>query len=564
MIIGIDMGGTNIDGVIIDAGRVKRVVKQPVDRDDYFQSIWGCLESLLENQDRAKVSRIHLSTTISTNAIVEAKIPEVGMILQPGPGLRWQFERMGEQLIYISGSVDHRGMLVQPIDTSELDEIQSAWAEKDPSALAVISKFSTRNPEIEQQVADFFKAEGRHITLGHTLSGKLNFPRRVETAYLNAAVAQVFDQFAGHMQSALDQAGIDAPVNILKADGGTVDLATAQQKPVETILSGPAASYMGMSALLKQPGSDRVLLDIGGTTTDLFILVDGVPVFEPQGITIDGRKTLVRAIYSHSIGLGGDSQVRLEAGELKIGPQRVGPAIAFGGQALTPTDALVYLDKMRGEHREKIAIAMQKMAQAQGYSPEELAQAIIAKFVSTIQSELEQVLTRISSAPVYTIKELLAERTIVPDSIGVIGGPAQALAAHLEQCFQLPVEVPQGFAVANAIGAALAKPTRQISLLADTERGILSIPELGRYQEIDRGFDLAQAEQLVLDELTQAAATSGLRPDQLEAEIVEASSYNMVHYYRVDKNIRVVAQIRPGLIETLVDMEMEADHASQE
>ena len=554
MIIGIDMGGTNIDGVLIRDGRLIKTVKNPVDRNDYFYSIWNCLAQLIEDVNKHDINRIQLSTTICTNAIVEDNVSRVGMILQPGPGLHWEFDRLGEEIAYISGSVDHRGKLVKAIVRNELAEIKRRFQAGPVESIAVVTKFSTRNPEPEQQVKQFLRSDYSNITLGHTMSGKLNFPRRVETAYLNAAVSQTFRTFADYIQQALLQEGITAPVYILKADGGTIDLVRAIDKPVETILSGPAASFMGMTALLEQAQTDQVLLDIGGTTTDIFVLVDGIPVFEPLGIMIDGRKTLVRAIFSQSIGLGGDSHVRFESGELKIGPKRLDRAVAFGGQHITPSDALVYLGKMPGDFPEKSKVALEVMAQKHGINPVMLAERIIHQFCCTIDQTIQQILERFHQVPVYTIRELLQDRKIKPRSVGLIGGPAKALASDLEHILELPVTYPQHYQVANAIGAALAKPTMEINLMIDTERDVLLIPELDIHQTPGQYIDLSKAKWFALDRIKAAEKNMGLTDDQLEGEIVEASSFNMVQgYYRVDKNIRVKAQIRPGLLQRLVD-----------
>ncbi len=554
MIIGIDMGGTNIDGVLIHDGKLQKSFKHPVDRNDYFQSIWHCLQELLRDTDKDAIERIHLSTTISTNAIVEDQISQVGVVLQTGPGLKWDFERLGHHLAFVSGSVDHRGFVVKSEDPQELNGLRKTFLTSPIEAIAVISKFSTRNPEFEQKVRDLFLHDYEEITMGHTLSGKLNFPRRVQTAYLNAAVSSTFRTFADNMQKALKEENIEAPVFILKADGGTIDLSGATVKPVETILSGPAASFMGMSALLPEIQEDRCLLDIGGTTTDLFFLVDGVPVFEPLGIEIDGRKTLVRAIYSTSVGLGGDSHVRFEEGKLKIGPRRMGSAIGFGGEDLTPTDALVYLGAMQAKYPEKSREALEKLATKQGLDPAELAEGIVKEFCYRIKEVMENTLEMLNASPVYTIKELLSDRAIKPSSVGIIGGPAQALAPHLEETLGMSVEYPDTYEVANAIGAALARPTIEINLLADTDRKILSIPELQIYEEIDRSYDLERAKREALQEVSRAAEAMGL-VDASKTEIVEASSYNMVRsFYGADKNIRVKAQIKPGLLTKLTDV----------
>ncbi len=549
MIIGIDMGGTNIDGVAVRGGQIVRQVKRPVDRSDYFHSIWSCIKELLQGVKKEEIQRIQLSTTVSTNAIVENRISRVGVILQRGPGLKWQFEHLGENIADVTGSVDHRGIPVSREKAEELAKIKEDFLRNAVEAVAVVGKFSTRNPDFEKRAVDHLRDSFQEVTMGHTMSGKLNFPRRVNTAYLNAAVHATFQNFAKNIKEALEREGITAPVYILKADGGTINLKGAMEKPVETILSGPAASLMGMTALLKQQKTDRCLLDIGGTTTDLFFLVDGVPVFEPLGIEIGGHKTLVRAIYSTSVGLGGDSHVRIENDKLKIGPERKGHAIAFGGKDLTPTDALVFLGAMEGEREQESKEAIKSMAKEMQMPPEAFAQKIIDTFCKAIKETIEGALEKLNASPVYTIRELLKDRTIKPQSVGVIGGPAKALSQYLERELALPVEYPQNHEIANAIGAALSRPTVEVSLYADTDRAILSIPETGVYEKIDKYYDLKQAKERALSEVKRAGVVMGFSVDQSGAEITEASSFNMIKgYYGADKNIRVKAQIKPGLI----------------
>lgn len=548
MIIGIDMGGTNIDGVAVRDGKIVRQVKRPVDRSDYFHSIWHCIKLLLQGVNKEDIQRIQLSATVSTNAIVENKISKVGVVLQRGPGLKWQFDNLGENVLDVTGSVDHRGIPVKSEGKGELANIKESFLQNSVEAVAVVGKFSTRNPDFEKRAAEFLRDSFGEITMGHTISGKLNFPRRVRAAYLNAAVHSTFQNFAQNIKEALKREGIGAPVYILKADGGTIDLKGAMEKPVETILSGPAASLMGMTALLEEQTADRCLLDIGGTTTDLFFLVDGAPVFEPSGIEIGGHKTLVRAIYSASVGLGGDSHVRVENGKLKIGPQRRGHAIAFGGKDLTPTDALCFLGAMEAQRKRESEEALESLAKKINMPPKDFAEMIIEQFCKSIKETVESALNKLNASPVYTIKELLENRTIKPQSAGVIGGPAKALSKYLEKELRLPVEYPKNHEIANAIGAAFSRPTVEINLLADTDRAILSIPETGVYEKIDRDYDLKQAKERALSEVKRAAEKMGIASDISGAEITEASSFNMMKgYYGADKNIRVKAQIKPGL-----------------
>ena len=548
MIIGIDMGGTHIDGVIIDHGTIIKTIKNNTDRNDLFRTIQTTLQQLLDNIDKTKITRINLSTTVSTNAIVENKVSKVGMVVQTGPGMLHDFSAAGDQLSYVSGYIDHRGSIVTGVAKDEIHAIKTDFIEHGIEAVGVVSKFSTRNPSHELAIAELLANDFDSITTGHSLSGKLNFPRRVHTTYLNAAVSSTFNNFAENIKKSLTEQGVDAPVFVLKADGGTMDLATAKNIPVETILSGPAASFTGLSALFSDT-ADGVLLDIGGTTTDIFFLANGVPLFEPLGISIGRHKTLIRSIYSVSIGIAGDSFVRVENNVIKIGPQRMGRPIAFGGEHLTPTDAMVVLDKIHSENKDQALAAIDKIAKTLGLSSQKTATKILATMAELIQQKVAGLLAKINAQPVYTVKEVLENKTIDPAFIHVIGGPAKILTPFLADAFKLNVTYPSRYEVANAIGAALAKPTIEINLHADTERGILSVPEVGIYEPINKNYNLTMAEHRALEIVREGAIQLGADPDSIDAEIVESNSFNMVKgYSSASKNIRVRAQITPGLI----------------
>lgn len=548
MIIGIDMGGTHIDGVIIDHGTIIKTIKNNTDRNDLFGTIQTTLQQLLENIDKTKITRINLSTTVSTNAIVENKVSKVGMIVQSGPGMLHDFSTAGDQLRSVSGYIDHRGSVVKGVAQDEIQASTAEFIAHGIEAVGVVSKFSTRNPSHELAIAELMASDFDSITTGHSLSGKLNFPRRVHTTYLNAAVSSTFNTFAENIKKSLTEQGVAAPVFVLKADGGTMDLATAKNIPVESILSGPAASFMGLSALFSDT-TDGVLLDIGGTTTDIFFLVNGVPLFEPLGISIGQHKTLIRSIYSVSIGIAGDSFVRVENNAIKIGPQRMGRPIAFGGEHLTPTDAMVALDKIDAVNKEQALLAVDNVAEQLGLTRTATATKILATMAEFIQQQVADLLANINAQPVYTVKEVLENKTIDPTFIHVIGGPAKILTPFLADAFKLNVTYPSRYKVANAIGAALAKPTIEINLHADTERGILSVPEVGIYERINKNYTLTLAENRALEIVREAAIELGADPDNIAAEIVEANSFNMVKgYSSASKNIRVRAQITPGLI----------------
>ena len=152
MIVGLDMGGTHVDAVLIHQGEIIEATKRPTDRSNMLQSILDTLESLLSGQDPSRIERINLSTTISTNAIVENKTDPVGMIIQCGPGLEKDFLRCGRENIFISGYIDNRGREVSSIDIAEIEETARVFKDRNISALAVVGKFSVRNNAHELKI----------------------------------------------------------------------------------------------------------------------------------------------------------------------------------------------------------------------------------------------------------------------------------------------------------------------------------------------------------------------------------------------------------------------------
>ena len=548
MIVGLDVGGTHIDAVVVEHGKVIDAIKKPVNRENLFESIWTTLQQFFSRHDKSKIERINLSTTVSTNAIVENKTSPVGMIIQSGPGLPNDFLACGDENIFISGYVDHRGKLVKDLDLKEIENAIELFKKKNITSCAVVTKFCTRNFNHELRIKKILEKHFSSVTMGHTLSGKLNFPRRVFTAYLNAAIYSTFNEFSSSIKKSMEYEGIDAPLFILKADGGTTSLQAAEQLPVETILSGPAASFMGLNTLL-HTDKDALLLDIGGTTTDIFFLADGIPLFEPLGIEIGPYKTLVRAIYSSSIGLGGDSSIDVKNGKLQIGPTREGPPYALGGPKATPSDAMIALGLMNIGNREKAIEAMKDLSEKLTMPWEDTAQTILDTMGDMIKQTVDELLNKINSKPVYTVKELLYGKKIKPQLVNIIGGPAKLLQPILEKKFNLPCYFPEHYDVANAIGAAMAKITTSITMTADTSRGILSVPELGFYEKISGNFGLDSARKKAIELLTKRAVSLGASKDEIETEIIEESSFNMVEgFYTSGKNIRVKAQIKPGLI----------------
>jgi N-methylhydantoinase A len=339
MIIGLDVGGTHTDVVLLGKQGLVNEVKVPTDASNLFRSVLSGLDKITQGVKPEEIDRAVFSTTQTTNAIVQNKLPPIGMIVSSGPGVDPEFFRTNDHYFTVSGSIDHRGREISSIDSNEIKTIAKTLKKNDIQYVGVVSKFSARNPSHELAMYEILKNDFEKVFLGHQISGNLNFPRRISTTYLNAAVYPIHKKFYEAVIKSIKKKWLNIPLHILKADGGTMNLLASMDFPGQTIVSGPAASIMG-SIPFAPDNEDCLVLDIGGTTTDMAVLIDRVPVLEPLGISLANHKTLIRSLYTHSIGIGGDSFVRVEDGKLKIGPDRKGPALAYGGTSPTPTDAL--------------------------------------------------------------------------------------------------------------------------------------------------------------------------------------------------------------------------------
>jgi N-methylhydantoinase A/oxoprolinase/acetone carboxylase beta subunit len=319
--------------------------------------------------------------------------------------------------------------------------------------------------------------------------------------------------------------------------------------PAQTILSGPAASVMGSLAFAFDD-EESLVMDIGGTTTDMAILVKHVPVLNPLGICLGPYKTLIRSLESHSIPVGGDSNVSIQDGQIQIGPERIGPAMAYGGSVPTPTDALCVMGKLKSGDREKSVQGFQSIAHDLDCSIEKAADQVFDHTCRTILKEARVLIDRINQKPVYTIHELQEGYQVNPQKILILGGPAPYFAQRFEEISSFRVGVVPRWDVANAIGAALARTTCEVSLFADTQQGIAMSPEEGFTTAVSQDFSNADAVLTAGELLKQKAARQGASPEEMEMEVVENQQFNMVKgFYTVGKNIRVKMQIKPGLID---------------
>lgn len=554
MYLGIDVGGTHTDAVVMFRDQVAASCKVLTDHDNLLASVRNALAEVLTELGKERVSRLNLSTTLTTNAIVQGKTEDVGVLVSSGPGIDAEFQHIGRSYHILDGSIDHRGFEITPLNAGQLDKAIQSCRELDIRVFAAVSKFSVRNPAHELAMSKAIGDAADFVTMGHRVSGLLNFPRRVSTAYYNAAVWRLYNTFADAMEQSIREHGLDAPVNILKADGGTMPLPLSRRLPVESILSGPAASVMGTIALC-DIREDCAILDIGGTTTDIAIFAQGSPVIETSGIELGSYPTLVRALKTHSIGVGGDSRLRVrrEGGESQVfvGPEREGPSMAQGGERATLMDAFNHARVTDFGERQASVRGIEALAALWDMSPAKLVDKAIKNAVLRIKEALEDLVWMLNQKPVYTINELLTGKEVRPTKIYVMGGPAQAFRKLLAEATKLEVEVPPNYQVANAVGAALTRTTCELELFADTQKRQLFFPSLGEEQDITPRYTLKDAENDARERLRRHLAE--LNPNEAQdlgdaVDITEASSFNMVDDWGDSaRNIRVKCQIKPGI-----------------
>jgi len=329
--IGIDTGGTFTDGVIFDLDQKLVISKTKVmtERENLSLSIDRCLENLVidirkrGNYDEVigNIRMVCLSTTLATNAIVEGQGADVGLILI---GIDLDKKYPTGHCARINGKIDLRGKIREDLD---LEGAKKAIKELKPKveAFAVSGYMSIRNPVHELDVARLIKKmTGYPVVCGHELSSDLGVYERTVTAVLNARLIPLITSLIEAVRSSIRKASIVAPLMIVRGDGSLISESVAVEKPVETILSGPAASIIGGKVLSRI--DNAVIVDMGGTTTDVAVMKAGEPRITEKGALVGGWLTMVKAADISTVGIGGDSHIRVSKERtLEIGPQRVYP-----------------------------------------------------------------------------------------------------------------------------------------------------------------------------------------------------------------------------------------------
>ncbi len=334
--LGLDTGGTFTDAVLLSNGEIIAHAKSPTTHHNLSIGLRGAVSAVMGKIDPSisPVSLVSLSTTLATNALVEGYGRKVCLILAGYSEQQLKRARLAEVMgadpvLFIAGGHHASGEAIAEPDLNNLRE-QLAAIDEAVDAYAVSAMFSVRNPAHEIAIRDWLMEKtSKPVSCGYELSSALDAPRRALTAVLNARLIPLIHNLLNATTDMLSDFGIKAPLMVVKGDGSLVTAKVATVSPVETILSGPAASVVGAGYLNDK--RDLVVADMGGTTTDIAVVENGRPLLDPQGATVGGWTTMVRAIRINTYGLGGDSEISFDRENrlFRVGPQRVTPVSTF-------------------------------------------------------------------------------------------------------------------------------------------------------------------------------------------------------------------------------------------
>ncbi len=353
--LGIDTGGTYTDAVIVDLDTEEVIAKAKASTtyQDLSIGLLEAVDGVLRSKEFpvSDIQLVGVSTTLATNSILQGRGGAVGLI-----GIGWKPEEGWEfgarKACFISGGHDSRGREMHQLDMKEVDEAVSSTI-RDTDAVVISAFFSVLNPSHEERVREAIRAVSTiPIVLGNELTSELGILERTTTAVLNAKLLPVIADFLSGVEKALMLREVMAPIMVLKGDGTFMNLAKAKSRPVETILSGPAASLMGGKQLSK---NDRcIVLDIGGTSTDIAYLDNGYSHLQKEGAVVGQWRTRVKAVDIWTTGLGGDSRLDFIDGQIVIGPDRVVPIETACHQFPT------LIEKIRALHKTEFLFAFDR------------------------------------------------------------------------------------------------------------------------------------------------------------------------------------------------------------
>jgi N-methylhydantoinase A/oxoprolinase/acetone carboxylase beta subunit len=448
MRIGVDVGGTNTDAVLVDGRSVLAETKTPTTAD-VTGGIVAALRTLVADAgaDVRQVRAVMIGTTHFTNAVVEARRLAPTGVVRLGlpataalpPLVGWPAplrEALGGRIHLCHGGHEFDGRTIAPLDAGELRQAAADFAASGIETVAISSVFSPVNAAAEQEAAEILAAElpDAAISLSHEI-GRIGLLERENATIMNACLRALATQIVAAFRAALAELGIDAPVYLSQNDGTLMTVDYAERYPVATFASGPTNSMRGAAFLSGL--ADCAVVDIGGTTSDVGILQHGFPREASVAVEIGGVRTNFRMPDVLSLGIGGGSHVRGD----EVGPQSVGyeltsRARVFGGDVLTATDLAV-------------AAGLADIGDAGAVAGVDAARAL-----ARIEERIAETVDRMKTSP-------------DPIPVVVVGGGSILLRDTLAGASELVK--PDHFAVANAIGAAIAQVGGEVDRIVALE-----------------------------------------------------------------------------------------------
>jgi N-methylhydantoinase A/oxoprolinase/acetone carboxylase beta subunit len=440
--MGIDVGGTNTDAVLMAGSTVLAKLKTPTTAD-ITNGITTAMRHILDESHTAPgdVSGVMIGTTHFTNAIVErrslAPTAIVRVALPAGldipPMTDWPgdiADALGRHVYMVHGGNEFDGREIAPLDPAEIADVAASLAERGITAIAVSAPFSPVTSEMEQRTASLLAEQvpGAQVTCSHQI-GQLGLLERENAAILNAALRPLAAHTVAAFRAAVREMGITAPLYLTQNDGTLMQAGFAERFPVLTIASGPSNSVRGAAFL--SGVRDAMVLDVGGTTCDIGVLVDGFPRKASVAVQVGGVRTNFRMPDVHSFGLGGGSIIGRDNGALTIGPRSVGyritsEALVFGGETLTATDIAVAAGFANLGDASRVTTLDQ-----------DLVAEALAGMQATIDAGVDRMKTSAAAIPLI-----------------VVGGGSILVR---EVAGVSEVIRPDHFEAANAVGAAIAQ-----------------------------------------------------------------------------------------------------------
>jgi N-methylhydantoinase A/oxoprolinase/acetone carboxylase beta subunit len=437
----VDVGGTNTDAVLMDGTRLLGAFKTPTTAD-VEGGVFKAIDTLLQTEGVGAhaIGSVMIGTTQFTNAFIERRrLVKIGVIRIAAPATTsvpplydWPAELLdvvGNDAAIVRGGYEFDGREIAPLDERAVAETARAFGRKGLRSIALSCTFAPVNAAMEQRAAEIVRNEipDAQVSISSAF-GRIGLLERENAAAMNACLSDLARMVIGSFRQALAQIGIAAPFFISQNDGTLMSADEVERRPVLTFASGPTNSMRGAAFLSGL--QDAIVLDIGGTTSDIGVLVHGFPRESAVAVDIGGVRTNFRMPDLISLGLGGGSLVRDDG--RRVGPQSVGyelteKALVFGGSTLTATDIVVAAGAAEIGDRSRVA---------------QLPAATVTAALDEIHLLVESAIDRIKT-----------NRDAVP--LVLVGGGSILVSRPLAGVAD--VRMPQSFSVANAVGAAIAQ-----------------------------------------------------------------------------------------------------------